>query len=144
MYGNDDWEAYPSERAELLRFVRERGIGNFVSLSGDRHNFTAGHLSASLDPGAYDPVGVEFGVSSLTTPTSFEAFGYVLERRPELAPLYIRRAGEEEVPVINLLFQHGVAAALTYAETGDLEAALARSNTEVAPEDSVRPGSPPP
>lgn len=135
VYGNDDWECYDSERAELLRFVREEGIGSFVSLSGDRHNFTAGYLSGSLEPDGYDPVGVEFGVSSLATPTSFEAFEYVLEQRPELEPLYIERRGEDEdpVPVINLLFTHGVRAALEYSATGDLSAALARTNPEVAP-----------
>jgi alkaline phosphatase D len=133
VYGNDDWECYDAERAELLRFVRDEGIGSFVSLSGDRHNFTAGTLSASLEPGAYDPVGVELGVSSLTTPTSFEAFEYVLSTRPELEPFFIRRREEGHEPVINLLFTHGVAAALAYADTGDLDAALARSNPEVAP-----------
>lgn len=37
------------------------------------------------------------------------------------------------MPVINLLFTHGVRAALEYSATGDLSAALARTNPEVAP-----------
>ncbi|MCG8435264.1 MAG: alkaline phosphatase D family protein [Gammaproteobacteria bacterium] len=44
IYGNDDWVAYPWERNELLAYLAAEKIDNLVSLSGDRHNFTAGNL----------------------------------------------------------------------------------------------------
>lgn len=135
VYGNDDWDSYAHERRELLDFVAERGIANVVSLAGDRHNFTAGYLSGSLEPGVYRPVAIELGVSSITTPTSFEAFEYVTARRPtDLEALFVQRSpGRAPRPMLNMLFTHGVASCLAYVESGDRDAALARSNPELAP-----------
>ena len=61
--GIDRWDGYPRERAEILRYVREKGISGVVFLSGDLHyaavtripksngliDITAGPLGAPLN-----------------------------------------------------------------------------------------------
>lgn len=136
IYGADDWVAYPSERAELLDFMREENIANVVSITGDRHNFFAGYLSADLPPKRYEPVAVEFTTSSITTPTSFEAAEYVFSRAedPKLEYFAVRRHDDGAVePNVNISIKHGVAAAKEYSLSGSMEALAAKSNPDVAP-----------
>jgi alkaline phosphatase D len=61
--GADRWDGYPAERAELLRYIREKGISGVVFLSADLHcaavtripkssglkEITAGPLAAPLN-----------------------------------------------------------------------------------------------
>jgi len=136
VYGADDWLGYPTERAELLDFIQDEGVSNVVSITGDRHNFFAGYLSATLPPERYEPVAIEFTTSSITTPTSFEAAEYVFSRRedPPLEYFAVRRHEDGAVePNVNISITHGVAAAKEYAASGSLEAAIARSKPDVAP-----------
>jgi alkaline phosphatase D len=61
--GRDRWDGYPNERAEILRYIKEKKIGGVVFLSADLHcaaitripqsnglkNITAGPLAAPLN-----------------------------------------------------------------------------------------------
>ena len=133
--GDDDWCGYPSERAEILDFVRKQGISGFAALAGDRHGFTAGRVSRSLAPGRFDPVGVEFVTASISAPGLFEAMEYSLPEDHPLRPafLYQHRPGGPVEPAVNLSLMHGVRASLALQRTGDLRQAIAESNPEVAP-----------
>lgn len=136
IYGTDDWVGYPTERAELLTFIQERKIANVISITGDRHNFFAGFLSAHLPPERYEPVALEFTTSSITTPTSFEAAEYVFSTAedPQLEYYAVRRHDNGAVePNLNISIMHGVTAAKAYDESGSMDDVIARDNPEVAP-----------
>jgi alkaline phosphatase D len=135
LFEDDDWSGYRAERAEILEFVRNRGIAGFATLAGDRHAFTAGVLSTSLPPKRFDPMGVEFITGSISAPGLFEAFEYSLPKDYALRPIFIYQpsSGEPVQNAMNLSLMHGVRSCLTLQKTGDLQQALAESNPEVAP-----------
>jgi alkaline phosphatase D len=95
---------------------------------GDRHSFWAGLAAPSLPPQPFEPVGVAFVTGSISTAGSIEATEHTLPTDHPLHGLYVGRE-----PVMNLLFRHGVRAALEYQKHGNLEAARAASNPELAP-----------
>jgi alkaline phosphatase D len=67
--GIDGWNGYPSERAELLRFIRDNGVTNVVSCAGDHHFHAAGTLVIDPDAQRSEASAVEFlgaGISSET------------------------------------------------------------------------------
>lgn len=131
--GSDDWGGFPHERAEILDAVATRGISNFVSLAGDRHQFFAGALSAQLPPQAYRPVAIEFVVSSISTPSMFEAAEFITRRSNALRALYVRQSPDGARCGLNWTLKHGVRSGLIYSATGDQAAARSVSNPEVAP-----------
>jgi len=47
-YEDDDWSAFPGDRDEVLRVVREAGIDPLIVISADRHWFAARHLDAGI------------------------------------------------------------------------------------------------
>lgn len=128
IYGTDDWIGYPSERAEIIEFFKLQKLKNLVSLSGDRHNFTAGNIITNENDLYEKPVAVEFGVSSITTPTSFEAFEYVSSRITALRELYVYGNNK---PLLNMLHHYGVQACLDYAKNADLKSAEKKRNLQL-------------
>jgi len=68
----DQWDGYPVERATIFRTVRERGVKNFVTITGDLHTFVAGYqridFNTPFAPGTVptDAVGVEFVAGSIS------------------------------------------------------------------------------
>lgn len=63
----DQWDGYPEERAAIFRAVRQAGVKNFVTITGDLHTFLAGYQKINFDNPADPPVGVEFVVGSTTS-----------------------------------------------------------------------------
>jgi alkaline phosphatase D len=57
----DQWDGYPAERQRVLGAIREAGVRNFVTITGDLHSFGAGHLKADFD----DPASPNLGVCVL-------------------------------------------------------------------------------
>jgi len=135
IFTDDDWSGYRAERAEILNFVAKAGITGFVALAGDRHAFTAGLVSAALPPQQFTPVGVEFITGSISAPGLFEGLEYSLPRDHPMRPLFVYDPGQglPVKPSMNLCMMHGVRASLALERTGDLHAAIAESNPEVAP-----------
>ena len=126
----DSWDGYPSERAELLGFVAEEQIPNFVSLTGDHHAHFAGAIAPDFDT-AEDPdwVGAEFAVAGISSQSVYEG---VLAYTPEDSPLrplttYADHAGKP-TDNLNTTFLWGSKAAMTAAKTGNLEQAQAARN----------------
>lgn len=141
----DTWEGYPSERAELLRFLREEGIRNVISLAGDNHNNFAGLLQegfgstgsegpvGSHSPGPIPAVATEFAVCGISSPSVFRGVASVVAPDDPFRALVVFDAtrfggNEREVEALNLTFLHGCAASVTLAETGDLALAMRRRN----------------
>jgi alkaline phosphatase D len=132
-FGGGDWGTMYRERAEIYDEVRDAGITGFAIVSGDRHSFWAGLAAKALPPAAFEPVGVAFVTGSISAVGLVEAYEHSLKDHP-LRELFIANpGGGPPQPTVNLLFQHGVRAALEYARTGDLDRAHAASNPELSP-----------
>ena len=129
----DDWSAYRTERNAILDAVRTDGIAGFVSVAGDRHAFTAGHMSAGLPPEKFEPVGVEFITGSISAPGYEEAAKYAIPKDFPYRALYFHDAPTGSVATINALLRHGVKTCLVLEEGGDAARALAARNPDVAP-----------
>ncbi|MBV9418189.1 MAG: alkaline phosphatase D family protein, partial [Alphaproteobacteria bacterium] len=128
----DDWSSYRYERGQILDYLKTNGITGLTSVCGDRHCFQAGVLSKSLPPETFEPVAVEFVGASISSPGGAEATERMKDENP-MRPLYVRRHDGVADPTINMTITHGVRSSLEYDKTGDLKAALALSNPEVAP-----------
>lgn len=63
---NEAWDDYWAERKELLEFVRDNDIANFVSVSGHTHIWIAGTLNPDVDDPTSADVGFDFTCGSLT------------------------------------------------------------------------------
>jgi alkaline phosphatase D len=61
----DSWQGYPSEREQLLGFMKSNGIKDVVFVTGDIHTFIAGDVRTNL--GAGDTVAIEFVGGSITS-----------------------------------------------------------------------------
>ena len=72
----DAWDGYPTHKAELMGFLRERNLGNVVALTGDLHAFQCGVVRDTPDPQTGQPVMVDFvsaGISSSSFYTYLKA-----------------------------------------------------------------------
>lgn len=63
----DQWDGYPAERAEILRTIRDAGVKNFVTITGDLHTFIAGYQKVNFDNPNDPNVGVCFVGGSVTS-----------------------------------------------------------------------------
>jgi len=123
------------ERGEIYDFVQAHGITGFATVSGDRHSFWAGLAAKSLPPKPFEPVGVAFVTGSISAPGLVEAFEHLLPTDHPLRGLYVGQAPNDRTPqpTVNMLLHHGVRSCLEYAKTGDIAAARAKSNPDLAP-----------
>ena len=130
-----DYGGAYSERAEIYDLVRDSGITGFAIVSGDRHSFWAGYAARTLPPKAFDPVGLSFVTGSISSPGQVESFEHTLPRDHPLRPIFMadRPGSEKPHPTVNMLLRHGVRSCLEYARSGDLDAARALSNPDLAP-----------
>lgn len=63
----DTWDGFPAERERLFEAARNANA-DFIVLTGDSHNF----WTVDLKTDAGERVGVEFGVTSVTSPSDYE------------------------------------------------------------------------
>lgn len=131
--GGGDYSTAYRERAQIYDAVRNAGINNFITVSGDRHSFWAGLASKALPPKQFDPIGVAFITGSLSAPGLAEAYEHRFPKDHPLRPLYVADRNGKQECAVNLLLHHGVRTCLEYARTGDLEAARRLSNPDLAP-----------
>jgi alkaline phosphatase D len=132
--GGDPSTAYV-ERAEIYDFVRDRDVGGFVTVAGDRHSFWAGLAAKALPPATFEPVGVAFVTGSISAPGLVEALEHNLAKEHPLRPLFLGQGPHDAgpQPTVNLLLRHGVRACLEYAKSGDIEKARRLSNADLSP-----------
>jgi alkaline phosphatase D len=131
--GGGDYGTAYRERAEIYDAIRNGGITNFLSVSGDRHSFWAGLASKALPPARFEPIGAAFITGSISAAGLVEAFEHAFPKQHPLRALYIADVDGKQEPAVNLLLHHGVRTCLEYARTGDAIAARRFSNLELAP-----------
>ena len=92
----DQWDGYPQERREIIRFIGELVTPNVVVLSGDVHVGMASELAGDAD---MPPVAAEFVNTSLTSQNLDDKMGWAL-RTDSVA---IERAIVEGLPHVHYL-----------------------------------------
>lgn len=130
-----DWGSVWHERAEIYDAVRDAGMTGLIIVAGDRHSFWAGYAAKALPPAAFEPVGVSFVGGSMISVGSAEANEYTQKKKnnPTRALYIAEDKNGKPQATENLTLRHGVRSALRYAETKDLQQALAVRNPELAP-----------
>ncbi len=63
----DQWDGYQAERREISRAIKDAGVENFVTITGDLHTYVAGYLKENFDDPLEAPVGVCFMAGSVTS-----------------------------------------------------------------------------
>ena len=149
----DAWDGYPSERKELMGFLKENGIRNVVSLSGDHHAHLVGLVHDDHDAAEQTPVMADFATAGISSSSQFASIAGAIEGaippglEAAVAPVLklivydSTTLGGDQKAVVNLntLLRYGSVAATTAAETHDLdavEAARAQVNTHLRYADS--------
>lgn len=66
-FGMDTWDGYYAARRRLLSGVRDRGVENFVVLTGDAHRSVAADLKVDFDDTTSPAVGTEFLGTSVSS-----------------------------------------------------------------------------
>jgi len=92
----DQWDGYPQERRELVRFIGELATPNVVVLSGDVHVGLAAELAE--DP-HMPPVAAEFVNTSLTSQNLDDKMGW----GPRTESVAIEQAILEGMPHLHYL-----------------------------------------
>jgi len=70
---SDCWDGYPSERNELMQFLKTNDINNVVSLSGDLHGHFAGTVMDNHDDSLATETMVELVCGSISSISMFAA-----------------------------------------------------------------------
>jgi alkaline phosphatase D len=148
LLSGDAWDGYPTERNELMTYLRDEAIKNVVVLSGDIHASFAGTVMHDFDTGvAFQvPVATELvapGISSNSLFSFFEAASRAGD--PALRGLITVDAsaggGAKFTENFNLLLLHGTTSAGTFAgaiaagapPAAALQAALGAADATVNP-----------
>lgn len=79
IFTTDTWEGYLTERTEIMSFLRDDEIHNFVSLAGDNHNSFAGVLMDDFEAENQRIVGAEFSVCGISSTSVFHALASILD-----------------------------------------------------------------
>lgn len=66
-YGSDSWDGYAAARQRLFDGVLERGVDNFVMVTGDAHRSTAADLKQNFADQSSATVGVELLGTSISS-----------------------------------------------------------------------------
>lgn len=126
--------SFAVEHNELFDMIRAEGITGLAVVAGDKHSFWAGYPSKTLPPRAFDPVGVEFITGSITAQGLHEVTQFSMRADHPYRALYIHETPEgAKQCAFNMTVLHGVRAALTLHETGDIERARAARNPDLSP-----------
>ena len=134
-FGGGDISSAYLERGEIYDLIRQQGITGFATVAGDRHSFWAGYAAKSLPPQSFDPVGIAFVTGSISAAGLVEAVEHTFPEDHPLRPLYLADLPGHNGPdaTINLTLHRGVRSAIEYAKTGDIDAARAKTNPDLAP-----------
>jgi alkaline phosphatase D len=117
----DGWDGYPTERAELLTFLRTQNINNVVVLSGDIHAHFAGVLLDNFDAPSPTPVATELIAAGVSSNSLFSFYETASRNvNPALRALVTVDASADGFSTytenLNLLLLDGLFAASTFAQ----------------------------
>ncbi|MFC7335379.1 alkaline phosphatase D family protein [Rhodocista pekingensis] len=130
----DAWDGYLAERRELMGFLRSRGVGNVVSLSGDHHQSFAGLIYDDYEAAEPVPVSMEFSITGVASTPVFQAFAAAVSKDENpLKPLIVADGAVFGRPgtvaeMLNMTLRYGTTASVTAVKTGDLAQGLAARN----------------
>ena len=116
--GVDAWQGFPGELSELMSFVKQEGITNLVSCSGDYHTHAAGRLA--IDPDAEEPefVAVDFATTSISSGNLFTGAEASTRESSPFRPFVTYQSGDRLVENFNNTVVNGVRAGLVASYTG--------------------------
>ncbi|MDQ3340223.1 MAG: alkaline phosphatase D family protein [Myxococcota bacterium] len=127
----DAWDGYPTERAELMTFLRTQNIKNVVALTGDIHAHFAGEIVDDPDVAVPVPVMTELisaGISSNSLFSFYEAATRTLPASLRSLVTVNDGAASPFTENLNLLLRFGTQSAGTYAAVRNIPAALAATD----------------
>jgi alkaline phosphatase D len=128
----DAWDGYPTERAELMTFLRTQDIRNVVVLTGDFHAHFAGVIMDDYDAQNPTPVATELVAAGISSNSVFSFYESATRDLGSVRALLTADAsaqgGPKFVENINLVIHHGLVSGVTYAQTLSLAAALSQSD----------------
>jgi alkaline phosphatase D len=78
----DLWDGYPSQRADLMGYLKNQGIGDVVAVTGDLHAFQCGVVRDNPDPSVGTPVMVDFVGAGISSESLFASLQRELARTP--------------------------------------------------------------
>jgi alkaline phosphatase D len=116
--GVDGWNGYPSERAELMAFIRDQGVSNVVACAGDHHMHMAGALVDDPDAETPQPVAIEFACAGISSTNVFVGAERAARNSSVFHSIVTYQSGDEVVENFNLALLGGVNTALARSWTG--------------------------
>ena len=131
----DAWDGYPTERNELMAFMKDKAIRNVVSLSGDHHAHYAGLVHDDHDAAEQTPVMADFAAAGISSSSEFASIAGAIEGAippglEELVAPVLRLIVYDSTPLggdakavvnLNTLLRYGSDAATAAATTHDLD-----------------------
>lgn len=114
----DAWAGYPFEVALLMRELRERKVGNVVSLSGDHHMHGAGSIRENAADAATPEVIVDFNVAPMSSSPLFEDLLAAAIDQPEFLPLVQGEFDGRQQPMWHNTLLRGTLSSMAYDRTG--------------------------
>jgi len=127
----DAWDGYPTERKELLTFIKDQNIKNVVVLTGDIHAHFAGILMDDYDAATPVPVATELIVAGIASNSLFSFY----ESATRALPASLRALvtlGPTFIENLNLLILFGTVSAGAFAQGQPLAVAKALTDGQNA------------
>jgi alkaline phosphatase D len=116
--GVDAWQGFPGELNELMSFVKQEGISNLVSCSGDYHTSAAGRLSVDPDAEDLEFAAVDFATTSISSGNLFSGAEASLDEDNPFRPFVVYESGGKLVENFNNTIVNGVRSGLAANYTG--------------------------
>lgn len=79
----DAWDGYPTERRELMTFLRDEGVDNVVAIVGDIHAHFAGIVMDDYDAAKPAPAAVELCAAGISSNSLFSFYEAATRSQPE-------------------------------------------------------------
>tara|TARA_R110002096_G_scaffold77896_6_gene183264 strand:- start:31164 stop:33263 length:2100 start_codon:yes stop_codon:yes gene_type:complete len=135
----DAWDDKPTERTELMTFLKDEGIGNVVVITGDIHAHFAGTLMDDYDAETKTPVATEFISAGISSNSLFSFFEFAVRGQPPALRKLVTFDATEFGGTrrlennLNVMLRYGTGAAQVGADTGDPAQILAAADPNANP-----------
>ncbi len=135
----DAWDDKPTERAELMTFLKDQSIANVVVITGDIHAHFAGTLMDDYDSATPVPVAAEFISAGISSNSLFSFFERAVRSTPQALRELItfdatQFGGDTKFENnLNVLLRFGSGAAQAGAATGDRADIMAAADPATNP-----------
>jgi len=121
LISGDSWDGYPTERAELMTYLKDQSIKNVVALSGDIHASFAGIIMDDFDAATPAPVACELVAAGISSNSLFSFFESATRGAPPALRGIITvdatsASGAKFTENFNLLLLEGTIAAGAFAQ----------------------------